>query len=80
MNVKEPGLRPGAAAPPDCEHNVIVTFRGELHGLPADGSMWACSECRRRFYPVCPTCVDVGHRNVVHPDSSQPTPTEGGPQ
>jgi hypothetical protein len=52
------------AQPAACEHRVIVTFGG---GEPDIPRIWACSECRVRFYPACPTCVDVGHRNVVHP-------------
>ncbi len=23
--------------------------------------LWSCDECKRRFYPACPVCVDVGH-------------------
>jgi len=52
--------------PPDdeCRHNLITTFR-EMMGGPA--RMWACADCQRRFYPACPACVVVGHRNEAHP-------------
>jgi hypothetical protein len=32
-----------------------------------DAVMWACAVCKVRFYPACPTCIDVAHRNIVHP-------------
>jgi hypothetical protein len=51
--------------PSDCGHNRIVTYR-EAMGGPA--RMWACADCQRRFYPACPTCVDLGHRNETHPE------------
>jgi hypothetical protein len=28
--------------------------------------MWACSDCRIRFYPACKVCVSVGHRGEEH--------------
>jgi hypothetical protein len=50
-----------APAPP-CRHHDVATFYQE------DGArqLWACSTCHLRFYPACPTCVDVGHRNEEH--------------
>jgi hypothetical protein len=51
----------------DCAHVLVETF-GDGENGP---SLWACADCRLRFYPACRTCVDVGHRNIEHPD---PTP------
>lgn len=51
--------------PTPCAHERITTASAE--GLP---SLWYCDDCRRRFYPACETCVDVGHRNETHPQSS----------
>lgn len=50
----------------DCEHAEIRTFRAVSE--PEVVVLWACAnlDCSRRFYPACPTCVDVGHRNVEH--------------
>jgi hypothetical protein len=50
--------------PETCAHIVITTF-GDGENGP---SLWACADCRLRFYPACRTCVDVGHRNIEHPD------------
>lgn len=50
---------------PGCLHDDIQAFR-EAGGGP--GRMWACATCHRRFYPACPTCVDVGHRGA-HTDA-----------
>lgn len=50
-----------------CPHSEIMTMRGENYGVGPDVVLWACRECRLRFYPACSVCVDVGHRNVVHP-------------
>lgn len=47
-----------------CRHNKIITFSEEGGG---PGRMWACTECHIRFYPACPKCVTVGHRNEFHP-------------
>jgi hypothetical protein len=54
----------------ECRHNLITTFR-EIMGGP--GRMWACSDCQRRFYPACPTCIDVAHRNEAHPKKARAT-------
>lgn len=52
-----------AAGETACEHRDITRW------ATADGAAvaWACADCRIRFYPACPECVDVGHRNVEHP-------------
>lgn len=47
----------------DCRHNLIQTY-SEVDGGP--GRMWACTVCHRRFYPACPECIDIGHRNEAH--------------
>jgi len=49
----------------DCRHGVITTF-AEANG---PHRMWACEDCRIRFYPACRTCVDVGHRFEEHEPS-----------
>jgi hypothetical protein len=41
-----------------CRHPLIERYRNE----GADISMWACTDCKRRFYPACEECVVVGHR------------------
>ncbi len=52
-----------------CNHGAIrVMFDDET------AVAWACGYCSLRFYPACPTCIDIGHRNVVHtppPDEVQ---------
>jgi hypothetical protein len=47
----------------DCPHDSITVYREADHGPMR---MWACADCHRRFYPACPVCVDVGHRNEAH--------------
>ena len=42
-----------------CAHERITTASAD--GLP---SLWYCDDCRRRFYPACETCVDIGHRKT----------------
>ena len=54
-----------------CAHERITTASAD--GLP---SLWYCDDCRRRFYPACETCVDIGHRRETH---VQPAPESGGP-
>lgn len=54
----------------DCTHSGIQTWG------PAGNRLWACVECQRRFYPACPTCVDVGHRNIAHVLVRQPLHTD----
>lgn len=52
-----------------CVHrriDVLVAIQAD--GMPG---MWACHDCKLRFYPACRTCVDVGHRNVVHPAATR---------
>ena len=51
----------------DCAHVLVETF-GDGENGP---SLWACADCRLRFYPACRTCVDVGHRNIEHPDAAR---------
>ncbi len=45
----------------DCAHVSIRTLFDDV-GQPV---LWACAnpDCSLRFYPACPTCVTVGHRN-----------------
>jgi len=52
-----------ARTPENCGHQRLERF------TPPDEAfaLWACGDCKLRFYPACPTCVEVGHRNVVHP-------------
>jgi hypothetical protein len=57
--------------PETCAHIVITTF-GDGENGP---SLWACADCRLRFYPACRTCVDVGHRNIEHPAARSATPS-----
>ena len=45
-----------------CRHPYITVFAEENGPL----RMWACSECKIRFYPACEICVTIGHRNEVH--------------
>lgn len=49
-----------------CDHRNVETFMFTGDDLVASVAMWACADCHVRFYPACPTCVDVGHRNIVH--------------
>ena len=51
-----------------CNHGAIDTWSGNLAGR-----LWACSECKVRFYPACRTCVDIGHRNVDHVRVARPS-------
>lgn len=59
--------------PATCAHIVITTF-GDGENGP---SLWACEDCRLRFYPACRTCVDVGHRNIEHPAALAARPDVG---
>lgn len=47
---------------PDCRHNSITVYMEEN----GPGRMWACSDCKIRFYPACRVCVNIGHRNEKH--------------
>lgn len=60
--------------PETCAHIVITTF-GDGENGP---SLWACEDCRLRFYPACRTCVDVGHRNIERPAARSVPVTEDG--
>lgn len=46
-----------------CKHLRVETHRNDEHGI----GLWACSDCKRRFYPACPECVVVGHRGAHTP-------------
>jgi hypothetical protein len=48
---------------PDCGHLTIQTYTDAVTG---EAHIWACADCKRRFYPACETCVSIGHRNEVH--------------
>ena len=50
----------------ECPHIDVTTF-GSAETGPL---LWACDECKRRFYPACQVCVDVGHRNIEHPEAT----------
>lgn len=54
-----------------CDHHWVQTWSGNRAGR-----LWACGDCKLRFYPACRTCVEVGHRNVDHPPAtlSEPKP------
>lgn len=45
-------------APTTCWHPSIHVSRNEEHDI----TVWACEDCRRRFYPACEQCVSIGHR------------------
>lgn len=47
----------------DCKHLLVHAWT-DPDGVPV---AWSCDFCQLRFYPACRECVDVGHRNVVHP-------------
>ena len=47
---------------PECRHLSIQTYTFD-EGEPA---LWACNDCRLRFYPACKKCISVGHRGVEH--------------
>jgi hypothetical protein len=47
----------------ECRHPAITVFMEEGGGPIR---MWACSDCRIRFYPACKVCVSVGHRGEEH--------------
>lgn len=48
-----------------CEHRDVTTYS------TSDGSMrmWACVDCRRRFYPACSICVSIAHRDDHESDA-----------
>lgn len=73
-------MTPSDAVTPLCEHAEIRTFRAVSE--PEDVVLWACANpyCSIRFYPACRTCVDVGHRNIVHPplDATRASPAPDG--
>jgi len=31
--------------------------------------LWACNDCKLRFYPACPQCRVNGHRDERHPEA-----------
>lgn len=43
----------------DCRHSLIERHRNAEHDL----SMWACADCKRRFYPACEQCISACHRS-----------------
>lgn len=47
----------------ECRHSTITTHTA----VEGDIRLWACADCRLRFYPACSICVDVGHRSGEHP-------------
>lgn len=48
-----------ATEPRTCRHLSINVSRNDEYDI----TIWACAECRRRFYPACEECVTVGHRS-----------------
>lgn len=52
----------------DCRHFSIQILHNNLRDL----TIWVCGNCRRRFYPACEQCVDVGHRtgHGEHPEET----------
>ena len=51
----------------ECGHMALTRWTGG----PGVDDIWACSDCRRRFYPACPQCVTVGHRNGHRAEAAQ---------
>lgn len=58
-----------AETEPECRHWSIVTWRADRE-FGEGPRLWACEDCGRRFYPACPTCVTVGHRNEAHAEAA----------
>lgn len=50
-----------------CDHPTIRRWQAGVIGAPDLIQVWACEDCRVRFYPACASCVDIGHRDGVHP-------------
>ena len=44
---------------PLCLHPHVTRFQTE----GGEVRLWACDDCKRRFYPACPECVTIGHRD-----------------
>lgn len=55
----------------ECGHPRVLRWADES----GEVRLWACEDCRRRFYPACPECVDVGHRDETHPDAARAVPS-----
>lgn len=62
------------AAPATCWHPSIHVSRNEEHDI----TVWACEDCRRRFYPACEQCVSIGHREG-HGEHIEARATPGEP-
>lgn len=68
----------------DCAHLVVVGHYALRHYAQSGLRLWACQDCRLRFYPACSVCVTEGHRGEAHPTDSltdygtldQPTPPD----
>jgi hypothetical protein len=63
----------------DCDHRLVHASTFAEGSLAGQVALWSCDFCQVRFYPACPTCVDVGHRNVVHPFSHSGLPASTVP-
>ena len=80
MNVKEPGLRPGAAAPPTLDDEVYAAAgAAQTPPMTAEELKRAVRLGRLRAGQATGE-YELGYRDALAALSSQPTPTEGGPQ